>query len=122
MKKHLLLLIPLIIASVSSIHAQIKVEKYCQVIVSPKGGFTNKRIAKISFGEDKSLFALKDTSEFEQLKYVNSLTTETDVLNYMSKIKWRLVNVHSFGLYTNAEVFYFVKGFGKSELTDTSSE
>lgn len=51
-----------------------------------------------------------------QLKLVDHFTTETDVLNYMSKIGWTLVNIHSEAAYF--EVLYFKKTFDISELTE----
>jgi hypothetical protein len=114
MKKHFLLLMVIFFVFVSTISAQTKIEKYCQVIVAPKTKWTSDRIARISFGENKWLFSPRDTTVFQQLHYVNSLTTETDVLNYMSKIGWTLVDVHPENLFQT--VFYFKKIFDVSEF------
>ncbi len=111
MKKTILLLIILIALLTGFASAQIKTDKYCQVIVARKR-------AKISFGADRDLFKLKDTSAMQQLNFVNYLTTEADVLNYMSKLGWSLVNVHSAGPYTLEEFFYFKKAFNASELAE----
>jgi hypothetical protein len=120
MKKHLFLFAVIFFTSYCFAFAQIKVDKYCQVIVSPKNGLTAKRIAKISFGENKDLFTLKDTTVLQKLHYnVGHLVTEADVLNYMSKSGWTLVNIHS--IYANCEVLYFKKAFDISELAETSS-
>jgi hypothetical protein len=122
MNKHLFLFTVIFFTSCCFAFAQNKVDKYCQVIVGPKNGLTAKRIAKISFGENKDLFALKDTTIFQKLHYnVDHLVTETDVLNYMSKSGWTLVNIHSVFQYTNYEVLYFKKAFDISELAETSS-
>lgn len=122
MNKHLLLLTVIFFASCCFALAQNKVDKYCQVIVGPKNGLTTKRIAKISFGENKDLFALKDTTVLQKLHYnVDHMITETDVLNYMSKSGWTLVNIHSAFIYTNCEVLYFKKAFDISELAETTS-
>jgi hypothetical protein len=119
MKKFAILFPVIFLGYVSFSIAQNKVEKYCQVIVKYKSGLTKvKRIAKISFGEDKGLFSFRDSLVMRQLKLVDDLTTETDVLNYMNKIGWSLVNVHSGLLYTAAEIFYFKKSFDNSELTE----
>jgi hypothetical protein len=115
MKKYLLLLVAILFTSVVS--AQ-KIDKYCEVTVLPKNGFTSKRIAKISFGNQKELFDLKDTTEFNSLKQVNSFTTETDVLNFMVKSGWTLVNIHAFGVYTVAELLYFKKAYDSSALNE----
>ena len=96
--------------------AQDKVDKFCQVIVAPKNGLSTKRVSRISFGENKWLFTPKDTTLISKLNYVNSLTTETDVLNYMAKLGWSLVNVHAGNFYTLQEVFYFKKTFDASEF------
>ncbi|ASU33221.1 hypothetical protein MuYL_1323 [Mucilaginibacter xinganensis] len=94
--------------------AQNKVDKYCRVSVSKK--------AKISFGLKKELFAPKDTTVIQKLNYVNQLTTETDVLNYMTGLGWKLVDIHAGGLYTATEVIYFKKEFDISELDQQVSK
>jgi len=120
MNKHLFLFTIVFFTSCYFAFGQNKVDKYCQVIVGPKSGLTAKRIAKISFGENKDLFALKDTTLLQKLHYnVDHLVTETDVLNYMSKSGWTLVNIHS--IYANCEVLYFKKAFDISELAETPS-
>jgi hypothetical protein len=120
MNKHLFLSTIIFFISCCFAFAQNKVDKYCQVIVSPKNGLTSKRVAKISFGENKDLFALKDTTALQKLHYnVDRLATETDVLNYMSKSGWTLTNIHS--IYANCEVLYFKKAFDISELAETPS-
>jgi hypothetical protein len=122
MNKHLFLLTVIFFTSCCFALAQNKADKYCQVIVGPKNGLTTKRTAKISFGENKDLFALKDTTVLQKLRYnVDHMITETDVLNYMSKSGWSLVNIHSAFIYTNCEVLYFKKAFDISELTETPS-
>lgn len=111
MKKHILLLTATIAISVSLTFAQTKIDKYCQVTASPN---LRDRFAKISFGEQKDFFALKDTSEFEDLNVVNSLKTEVDVLNYMGKLGWALVNMHAVLPYW--DVLYFKKTYDSSAL------
>jgi hypothetical protein len=122
MNKHLLLLAAIFFTSCCFAFAQNKVDKYCQVIVGPKNGLTTKKMAKISFGENKDLFALKDTTVLQKLHYnVDRMVTETDVLNYMSKSGWTLVNIHSAFQYNHYEVLYFKKAFDISELAEASS-
>ncbi|RKR82138.1 hypothetical protein BDD43_2306 [Mucilaginibacter gracilis] len=116
MKKYFFstLMLLLVMASVAS--AQTKIDKYCQVLVGNNNYtlYLKKSSAKISFGDRKELFAPKDTTIFQQLKKVNSLTTETDVLNYMSQLGWSVVNIHAI---TNKwEVIYFKKEFDRSEF------
>ena len=103
-----------LIVSIST--AQSKVDKYCQVLIGNKNYilYIKKSTAKISFGNNKELFAIKDTTIVHNLKLVNNLTTETDVLNYMSHLGWSLVNIHSIS--DTWEVIYFKREFDNSEL------
>ena len=96
--------------------AQQKVERFCEVTLSPKNGFTTKQTASISFGEVDSLFYFRDSSVLANLQKVNSMKTATDVLNYMSNLGWTLVSVIPFGIYTSHERLYFRKSFDESEL------
>ncbi|MDR3694697.1 hypothetical protein [Mucilaginibacter sp.] len=114
MKKHLLLFLTLILTSVSYAHAQTKVDKYCQVTIGTNN-VNRKKVAKISFGENKGKFALKDSIIIKQLYQVNDLATGTDILNYMAQIGWNLVSIHSSSPWY--EVFYFKRTFDSSELT-----
>jgi hypothetical protein len=114
MKKHLLLLLILILASVSYVHAQTKVEKYCQVTIGTNYP-GHKKTAKMLIGENKGRFALKDSAVLKELNQVNDFSTGPDILNYMTQIGWNLVSIHSISpLY---EVFYFKRTFDSSELT-----
>jgi hypothetical protein len=108
MKKTILLLVILAALSLSFTSAQNKVEKYCQVEVNRK--------VRISVGNYKELFALKDTSEYEKLRFVSKLTSAADVLNYMSKLGWTVVNIYAAGLYTATEILYFKKEYNIAEL------
>ncbi|MCR8558278.1 hypothetical protein KXD93_11515 [Mucilaginibacter sp. BJC16-A38] len=122
MKKHLFFFAVIFFTSSCFAFAQNKIDKYCQVIIGPKNGLTTKRIAKISFGDNKDLFALKDTTVFQKLHFnVDHMVTETDVLNYMSKSGWTLVDIHSAFQYNHYEVIYFKKAFDISELAETPS-
>lgn len=80
------------------------------------------RKTKISFGLKKELFAPKDTTILQKLNYVNQLTTEADVLNYMTGLGWKLVDIHAGGLYTATEIIYFKKEFDSSELQEQVSK
>ena len=122
MKKTIILLVILITLLVGLASAQTKIDKYCQVLVGNKNYvlYTKKSQVIISFGQKKELFSFKDTSVLQQLKLVNNLTTETDALNYMSKLGWTLVNIHAI---TNVwEVIYFKKQFDTAELQEESSK
>ena len=116
MKKNIILLIFISICNCA--FSQTKIDKYCQVQIDPKNGFTTKEIASISFGKNDSLFSFKDSSVILNLQKVNSLTSSTDVLNYMSDLGWGLVNIIPFGLYTSHERLYFKKEFNLSELNE----
>ena len=116
MIKHILSSFFLSIAIIAASNAQQKVDKYVQVIVRNKNGLSDKRVAVLNLGDYKKLIALKDTSIFEKLRLVNNLTTETDVLNYMTILGWTLVDIHSGSLYTANEIIYFKKQFDSSEL------
>ena len=114
MKKTILLLAILASLSLNFASAQNKIEKYCQVVVNRK--------VRISIGDNKELFALKDTSEYEKLRFVSKLTSAADVLNYMSKLGWTVVNIHAGGLYTATEVLYFKKEYNSAELQEDPSK
>lgn len=118
MNKYFLPAVFIFLTSILFANAQSKTERYVQVTVKNKGGFTAKRIALIDFGDSRTFFALKDTSLFKKLKAVNNLTTETDVLNYMSMLGWELADIHSGGLYTKNEVMYFKKQFDSSDFVE----
>ncbi len=115
MKKYILIVTAIVFGTVSIAIAQDKIDKYCQVTVLPKNGYTTKRIARIYFGENKWLFSPKDTTVVQKLKYVNSLTTETDVLNYMSKLGWKFISYHS-GIGAFSSVLFFKKTFDVNEF------
>ena len=114
MKKHIILFFAALFFFFSVSFAQAKIDKFCEVTVSPN------RFTKISFGNNKWLFNPKDTSIFEKLRYVNSLTNATDVLNYMSKIGWSLVSIHfgPFARYIDDEKLYFSKAFDVSDFVE----
>lgn len=113
MKKSIILLILLTTYSFS--FSQTKIDKYCEVLMKSKNNYTVKEIASISFGKNETLFAIKDSSIILNLLKVNSLTTSTDVLNYMSSLGWKLVSINAFGpsIY---ERIYFKKEFDLSQL------
>lgn len=94
MKRFILLIAAILFVAVEQTFAQNKIDKFCQVTVV-------KHIAKKSFGENKSLFSPKDSTILQKLNYVNSLTTETDVLNYMSILGWEFIGSHP-GINTTA--------------------
>ena len=116
MKKALFFTIFCIFTLSSFSFAQTRIDRYCQVSIDPKNGFTSKTVATISFGQVDSLFSFQDSSIIIKLKKVNELTTSTDVLNYMSNLGWTLVNVIPFGLYTSREKLYFRKTFEAIDL------
>ncbi|WP_217591491.1 hypothetical protein, partial [Burkholderia sp. GbtcB21] len=66
---------------------------------------------------EADLFNLKDTTVFQRLKKIEVLNTETDVLNFMTKMNWNLVTVLSATQF-NIEIFYFKRQFDISEFND----
>lgn len=118
MKKFTFLFPLIFFGCISFSIAQNKVDKYCQVLVTNKGFVKNlKQIMKISFGDDKGLFSFKDSIVMQQLRTVDHFTSATDVLNYMSRIGWTLVNVH-YPVTYGTEILYFKKAFDSSELAE----
>ena len=119
MKKNLFLLICQFLAGLTLANGQDKIVKYCDVIVYYDRPVVHpKRKVRISFGKDSTLFALKDSLAIEKWKAVDSLTTEPDVLNFMTKEGWELVNVHAVSVYTSSELFYFKRTFDRSEFRE----
>lgn len=116
MKKAIIFLI--LLATYSFSFSQTKIEKYCEIIIKPKNAYTVKEFASISFGKNETLFAIKDSSIILNLLKVNSLTTSTDVLNYMSSLGWKLVSINAFGPSIHERI-YFKKEFDLSELNET---
>src|SRR5258708_5592227 len=116
MYKHTFILVILFFVSASFASAQDKIEKFCKVNIGPNPkSLSTKLYTKISFGEHNELFALKDTSVFQKLRYVNQLTSEIDVLNFMSASGWTLVKIHAPNIF---KILYFKKTFDRSELTE----
>ena len=93
----------------------MKVEQYCQVIITPKL-LSNKVTIDIDFGEEKSYW--NDTrirTEFGQLKKFNSVI---DAMNYMGKLGWTFINAFPVKM-GETEIYHFAfkKVFPKSALT-----
>ena len=109
MKKILLFILIHVLFFASSSFAQTKIYRFCEVSLDQKNQHTSRFVATISFGQVDSLFFFKDNSVIEKLKRVNSITTSTDVLNYMSNLGWTFVSVFAFGNVTFHEQFYFKK-------------
>ena len=116
MKKKLSFTVFFIFILISFSFAQTKVDRYCQVSIDPKNGFTSKTTASISFGQIDSLFFFRDSSIIEKLKKVNEMSTPTDVLNYMSNLGFTLVSVIPFGQFTIHERLFFRKTFEVADL------
>ena len=116
MKKNIILL--LLVGTYSFCFSQTKIDKYCQVLMRPiNNRFSEKEIARITFGKNETFFAFKDSSIIFDLLKVNSLTTSTDVLNYMSNLGWKLVSIVPFGPALNERI-YFKKEFDSSQLIE----
>nr|WP_199079833.1 hypothetical protein [Pedobacter sp. ASV19] len=116
MKNKFLCIAAVLLAICTAAAAQARIDKYCQVRVGNPDYvlYLKNSSAKISLGEKRELFAPRDTAMVSQLKKVNSLTTETDVLNYMSSLGWSVVNIHAIA--NKWEVIYFKKQFDAAEF------
>ncbi len=116
MKKYFLILMMIGLSSLKTF-SQNKIDKFCTVRLKIILFDVKKVKAEISFGEEKSLFNLKDTTFFIKLKQVNTLKTESDVLNFMSKMGWSItfINFHSGSAIKD---LYFKKSFDQSELVE----
>lgn len=69
---------------------------------------------KVVLGKNEEYFSLKDSSILIEIKKVNDLNTSTDLLNYMTKIGWDLVNINTIKF--SKKSFYFKKEFDKSDF------
>lgn len=117
MKKAIVLIAIAVCIFNSSSFAQVKIEKFCEVSIKLRNGFSNKIRATISFGqEEDSLLMFKDSLILNKLKKVNEFKTTPDILNYMSTLGWKFVSVIHLQQYVADETFYFKKEFDLSEL------
>jgi len=116
MKKNIFILLLVLAPSLKTL-AQNKVDKFCTVRLRTMAFDSKKVRTEISTGEEKSLFNLKDTTYYQKLKLVNSFITESDVLNYMSKLGWSItfINYHSG---SGLKDLYFKKTFDEAELVE----
>ncbi len=110
MKKKSIILMLILLPSLKTL-AQSKIDKFCTIefLIS---GFNSKNIhGNISFGKNKWLFHPKDSTIITKLSYVNSLDTYPDILNYMSKNGWSLLQI-------DRGVMFFKKAFDASDFMD----
>lgn len=90
-------------------YSQEKIEKYCKVTITFKGFSDTKINVHYSIGSVDSLFSFKDATILSNLNKMKDLTTDVDVLNYMSSLKWSLI-------FFNQNTFIFKRVFDKSEI------
>ena len=118
MKIKLLFFLPVLMVIINCAVAQHKIMKYCQVRTYD-GGFSGKKfIVVISTGKVDSLFKLKDTTYKKQLQKITTLTTNTDVLNYMALKSWTLCQSNWVGDGRDMFIFIFKREFDESELSN----
>jgi len=90
--------------------------KYCE-IKTYGAGFSGKQYhVDLLTGNQDSLFNIKDKGHLQNLQKVTTLTSDVDVLNYMSNMGWKMFSVFSFPGQRNWNNYYFVREFAKSEL------
>lgn len=97
--------------------SQPKIDRYCEVFMTPKGLSQGVNVF-ISLGKERDLLPFKDKHIKEDLQKVTKYTTVVDALNYMSSLGWALVNSNTVqvGGNTDKVYFYFKKEFDKSEI------
>jgi hypothetical protein len=114
MLKHFALAVLLFAVITTRANTQNTVEKFCQIIIEHKYGFTVRVLVHLSTGTQPELFAFKDSTVLTALQKVETLTTDADVLNYMASLGWKFVTIIGFPNYS--EKLYFKKEFDKAEL------
>jgi hypothetical protein len=92
MKQIFILFIALLIYTTSfSQSDSIKVEQYCQLIVTPRL-FSNKVTVDIDFGEEKSFWKDERMTTYDgKLRKFNTII---DALNFMGKQGWIFINTY----------------------------
>ncbi|MBY0481177.1 MAG: hypothetical protein K2Q21_07465 [Chitinophagaceae bacterium] len=85
---------------------QHTIERYCEIS-------TNQLLkTTVNFGSIE-FFDLKDTALLAKQKTVERFTNPVDILNYMNKTGWTLINIT---IVNTGKFFYFKKIFNSSEL------
>lgn len=97
----------------SSLYAQNKTIRYCEIVPRFSGLGDNKLHVKLSTGSIDSLFSFRDAGINDKLQKVNSLTTIPDVLNYMATQGWELVCVAAI---PSSKYYYFKKEFEYQDI------
>jgi hypothetical protein len=92
MRPTIFLIFSLLISSTSfSQSDSIKVEQYCQLIVTPRL-FSNKVTVDLDFGEEKSFWKDERMKTYDgKLKKFNTII---DALNFMGKQGWIFINTY----------------------------
>lgn len=122
MRKTFTLTILSILLSSSFLFAQSIVTRYCEVITVVKTPTNNKPLEdkisiSISLGND-DYFQFKDSAILSKLNKVTDLKTSSDMLNYMTKMGWYLVNINT--AWNARRSFFFKKEFDKSDFQYTN--
>lgn len=113
MKK--LLLIFLTIPSFT--FAQDKIEQYCELIAQGKL-LSSKVTIDVDFGEERKMFAFKDTRIKDELGKAKNFNSVVAALNYMGGIGWKFIDAFPITEGAGGKVlhFFFKREFDKSEL------
>ena len=92
------------------------VDKYIQVDIWPK--FKKGYNINVNFGEDSTLFTLRDKTVKDKILRVKRYSNSVDALNYLGSLGWTLIisTTTQLGGNTDAYLFYFKKTFEQSEL------
>jgi hypothetical protein len=92
----------------------IKVDQYCQLIVSPRL-LSNKVTIDIDFGNEKNYW--RDTRLKTYAGTIRKFNTVIDALNFMGKEGWLFINAYPVKE-TNTEVYHFAfrKTFLRSDI------
>jgi hypothetical protein len=105
--------------SAMSLFAQadtLKIEQYCQVIVTPKL-LSHKITIDIDFGEEKSFWRENRLRDYSGR--IRKFNTVIDALNYMGKEGWTFINAYPvrFG---ETEIYHFAfkKQFPRSDIRE----
>ena len=91
--RHLLFMFSLLLICSTSFSQSdsVKVEQYCQLIVTPRL-FSNKVTVDIDFGEEKSFWRDERLQNYDGR--IRKFNTIIDALNFMGKQGWFFINTY----------------------------
>jgi hypothetical protein len=97
--------------------AQDKIEQYCELIA--QGKFMSTKVTiDVDYGEERKVFAFKDTRIKDELGKAKAFNSVVAALNYMGTIGWKFVDAYPITEGAGGKVlhFFFKREFDKSEL------